>query len=105
MTKQERQDQLKKQYFFECNCEACREDWPLYHDSKSLESNLEIDSQESQDVEALRAGSVDTARAMVGNLIEKLKELEETIPSRNLADAQEIIKQCFALFGNKRTIL
>lgn len=28
--KNERQDILKRQYWFNCNCVACKEDWPLF---------------------------------------------------------------------------
>lgn len=98
MTKAERQDHLKNQYLFECSCIACEEDWPLYHDLKQLDYHLELDPL---DLEALREGNRETAQAIVNDLLKKLEELDETIPSRNLADAQETVKQCFALFGNK----
>lgn len=101
MCKEERQDHLKSQYLFQCACKACEEDWPLYHHLKSLDYDLELDED---DLMALREGSVETARKIVHSLIKKLEELDHTIPSRNLADAQEVVKQCFALFGNKRTM-
>lgn len=101
MSKKERREHLKAQYLFECSCKACEEDWPLYHDLKSLDYNLNL---EPEDLKALKGGCLQTARVIVSDLIKKLEQLDESIPSRNLADAQEIVKQCFAIFGNKRSV-
>lgn len=101
MNKAERQQHLQLQYLFQCTCKACEENWPLYHDLKTLDYPLDV---EAEVLQALRDGCVEIARAVVNNLIKKLHDLDETIPSRNLADAQEIVKQCFALFGNKRCL-
>lgn len=100
MCKEERQEHLKRQYLFQCVCEACEKDWPLYHDLKILDCSLEL---EDEDLKALKEGSLETARAIVGDFIKELEELDNSIPSKNLADAQEIVKQCFSIFGNKRT--
>lgn len=35
--KQERQDNLKYLYWFDCNCEACEQNWPVFEDMNTNE--------------------------------------------------------------------
>ena len=35
-SKENRQQMLAAQYFFDCNCAACKEDWPVYRVSVTL---------------------------------------------------------------------
>ncbi|XP_040579465.1 SET and MYND domain-containing protein 4 [Lepeophtheirus salmonis] len=37
-----RSPDLKKQYFFDCNCRACREDWPTFAQIRSLKMETEF---------------------------------------------------------------
>ena len=36
-SKETRQQMLAAQYFFDCNCAACKEDWPVYRVSVTWE--------------------------------------------------------------------
>ena len=36
-SKENRQQMLAAQYFFDCNCPACKEDWPVYRVSVTWE--------------------------------------------------------------------
>ena len=40
----QRRKMLAVQYFFECNCMACKEDWPAYRVSDRLTYSLAISS-------------------------------------------------------------
>ena len=37
--KNTRQQMLAAQYFFDCNCSACKEDWPVYRVSFTIKHN------------------------------------------------------------------
>lgn len=101
MCREERRSQLQAQYRFLCECEACLHDWPLYQDLKVVDDESSFTDSE---LEALKHGNRDIAHKIIPKLIKYAKELESSIPSRNLADNQEILKQCFAILANKRTL-
>lgn len=99
MSKPERQETLKKQYYFDCQCPACQEDWPLYKDLPAIGKDAKI----ADDVlEALRRGDLEVAKGTLEASIEKAERLEQFIPCVELANAQEIIKRCYALFANRK---
>lgn len=97
--KAERQDKLKEQYFFECMCEACLYDWPLYQELAAIETDISIDSTE---MSRLMKGDVLCAQEVLIKLLPRIKELEDVQPNKNFSEMQEVVKQCFALLGNKR---
>lgn len=39
----ERQHNLKEQYWFECNCHACMENWPTYDEMNNMEIRFKYD--------------------------------------------------------------
>lgn len=42
--KNERQDILKKQYWFNCNCIACEEDWPLFDEMDDTKMRFQCET-------------------------------------------------------------
>ena len=44
--KNTRQQMLAAQYFFDCNCSACKEDWPIYRVSFTINHNITFLIQE-----------------------------------------------------------
>lgn len=102
MCREERRSQLQAQYRFLCECEACVHDWPLYQDLKVVDDEPVVSDSE---LEALKHGNRDIAAKIIPRLVENARELEGSIPSRNLADNQEILKQCFAVLANKTSLI
>ncbi|XP_018564419.1 SET and MYND domain-containing protein 4 [Anoplophora glabripennis] len=102
MSKPDRKAKLKKQYFFDCTCEVCENDWPLYQNLREIQTNICI---EPDDISNLQNGNVEAAKEILAKMLPKMKELEKVKPNRNLANVQEIVKQCFALLGNVRKTL
>lgn len=102
MSKPDRKAKLKKQYFFDCTCEVCENDWPLYQNLPEIKCNIFI---EPDDISNLQRGNVEAAKIILAKMLPKMKELEKVKPNKNLANVQEIIKQCFALLANVRKTL
>ena len=44
-SKENRQQMLAAQYFFDCNCAACKEDWPVYRVSVTWAELSKIDGK------------------------------------------------------------
>ena len=100
MTRSDRREHLKSQYYFDCVCQACENDWGLYEDLPSLD-DTELDDSV---VEKLASGEVKAAKDVLEKALEKLQVFQKLQPCKNFCQMQEIVKQCFAIFGNKRRI-
>lgn len=98
--REERQEHLKKQYYFDCKCVTCEEDWPFYSNLKSVGFQVDVSQM---DLEKLAQGENDVAVEVLEKLKIQATELDKYIPCEELADVQEIIKQCFAVMANKRS--
>lgn len=102
MPRSDRRAKLRKQYFFDCTCEVCENDWPLYQNLPEIGANTYL---QRDDIFKLQKGDVEAAKGILVTMLPKVKQLEKVKPNKNLADVQEIIKQCFALLGNVRKSL
>ncbi|KAF5296486.1 hypothetical protein FQR65_LT01475 [Abscondita terminalis] len=101
MEKQQRKQHLQKQYFFECVCEACTKNWPLYIELPKIHFDIKVSDDE---IESLRNGTTALAEGIAMNLQNIAESLERLRPCKELADVQEILKQCYAVCGNKRIV-
>lgn len=99
MPKADRQKHLSDQYHFICDCIACKQDWPLYHDLPAADVDVGVSEEE---LDALRKGDEDVAKYVADRMKAKLTEIDKYIPCIEVANAQEIMKQCFAVLANKR---
>ncbi|XP_044252516.1 SET and MYND domain-containing protein 4-like [Tribolium madens] len=100
MDKNERKKRLQSQYYFDCVCKACENNWPLYDSLPSFGKHEIEDSIFSK----LSSGDVETAETVVIDLCAKLGELQKLQPCKDFCQLQEIVKQCFVVMGNKRKI-
>lgn len=99
MDKRERQQHLKKQYFFTCRCEACEADWPRYRDLQERGYDICVSGTE---INKIGQGDTSVASSILTMMTEKAEILEPHRPCKELADVQEVMKRCFVIFGNKR---
>lgn len=100
MKRKDRKRHLESQYFFNCVCKACENDWACYDFLPNV-GDYEV---EDEIMRKLSSGDVEVARDVVEGLCEKLGELQEFQPCKSFCQVQEIVKQCFALMGNKRIL-
>ncbi|XP_022916477.1 SET and MYND domain-containing protein 4 [Onthophagus taurus] len=96
--KNERQRELKRQYFFDCKCEACEQNWPQFNNLQVRTKGFDINEDT---LAALLHGDLVTAKKCLPLFQSKAQSSEDLRPCRVLASIQETIKRCYALFGNK----
>ncbi|CAH2006819.1 unnamed protein product [Acanthoscelides obtectus] len=94
--KESRRTSLREQYFFECSCEACEQDWPLY----SSLPDLGVEALDFLSLERLTRGDVGYAQEILEQVLEAARKMEEPQPNKQFAELQEAAKQCFLLIGN-----
>ncbi|KAB0792976.1 hypothetical protein PPYR_12596 [Photinus pyralis] len=99
MQREERRRRLTNQYFFHCECETCENNWPLYQELPIRGTKISITVEQ---IKALADGSIEVANSVMDYLKKTAETLEGTRPCKELADVQEILKQCYAIFGNRR---
>lgn len=104
-----RQSHLISQYYFKCQCIACQDDWPLYHDlpethpsftDDSLRSEVEKSSKAFREVlEDIICGKTE---GKLPFLCSHLKLLHKAVkrPWKEYNECQEAIKQCLSLQAN-----
>lgn len=107
-----RQKELLKQYYFKCNCSACEENWPLYHNLKSFTNLVKKKEDQNKINHALRKFNRYVDIATEGNISDKhilndlLKMIEvlfelAPMPCKEMNNVVETLKRVYDLNGNR----
>lgn len=92
--KQIRQKQLLGQYMFECQCEACNGNFPLFPNLKSVESRFDI----ANDIAELRLMNIKHAKKWFKDVCNYLSKNDKYYPCHEISAMQECLLRCFSLF-------
>lgn len=96
--KDERRAELRDQYYFECQCLACLENFPIYYQLPILkEYPGSIISQKAY--MRLRNQSKDFAHKMLNLYLTQLGSIYKLCPypNKQACDLQEAVKHCLAI--------
>ncbi|CAL7933352.1 unnamed protein product [Xylocopa violacea] len=91
----ERQKRLLKQYYFECNCLPCQEDWPLYYNLKSF-------TKMNKYVDIATEGNI-LDENIVDGLLKMIEVLYDLVPMpcEEMNDVVETLRRVYDLSGNR----
>ncbi|KAL1494383.1 hypothetical protein ABEB36_009990 [Hypothenemus hampei] len=101
MPKKERKARLKKQYFFNCSCIACVENYKMYDFLSVIpDRNLTLSDK---DTRALINHNLKEAKKIFRKLRGKIEIAGAQKPNANLGELQEGMKQCLFIFETIKT--
>ncbi|KAK2577172.1 hypothetical protein KPH14_003329 [Odynerus spinipes] len=111
--KEERQQPLLKQYYFECKCVPCNEDWPLYFNLPSYKVTVKNSRNKSIITSALRKFDAYVTLATEGDVLDKPHIVQDLLkmiqvlydhapmPCKEMCDVIETLKRVYGLNGNR----
>ncbi|KAG5671070.1 hypothetical protein PVAND_001284 [Polypedilum vanderplanki] len=91
-----RQKSLASQYMFHCSCEACKGNYPLFPNLKSVTNTF--DDFIGDDVSKLMHLDLDTAEKRFKDYCNIIDKVDKFYPCREVSALQECILQCFFVF-------
>lgn len=94
---------LRESFDFDCQCEVCQNDWPLFADLPRIGCDTGISPIAA--IKVLRDGDITAAKHLIANIKKKAEVLERHIPCYEFAQVQQVMDQCFSLLGNRRYLL
>ncbi|ESO08000.1 hypothetical protein HELRODRAFT_169718 [Helobdella robusta] len=102
--KPERKKALKEQYYFDCQCKACLEDWPTMNHLKSKSNSFSenLKNKLSLSLENYENSHESEKRVAVLESIidEEVAKLRDGIPSRELIGCLSALKKCYRMSGD-----
>ncbi|XP_003702826.1 protein-lysine N-methyltransferase SMYD4 [Megachile rotundata] len=108
-----RQAELLDQYYFKCNCVACLENWPLYHELKLSYNPIQLKVNNAERinylVKKLKTYHVMAVKGYIfkeherDELLEIMEIMYESVPMPNAAicEVAEFLKRAYTLSGNR----
>ncbi|XP_031832591.1 protein-lysine N-methyltransferase SMYD4 [Nomia melanderi] len=111
-SKVERQRALSERYFFDCNCVACQEDWPLYYNMKPYASFVKNTKDLRKLNQTLRKfntyvdivteGNTADKPYILNDLLKMIKILHKLVPTPclEMLNVRETLKQVYCSQGN-----
>ncbi|XP_043261262.1 SET and MYND domain-containing protein 4-like [Colletes gigas] len=107
-----RQKELLRQYYFNCDCVPCREDWPLFYNVK-LFSDLVKKKEDvvkithalgklTKYVNIATEGNILNKRCMINDLVKMIEVLYYSVPRpcQEMCSVVETLKHVYDLSGN-----
>ncbi|XP_055533019.1 uncharacterized protein LOC129723079 isoform X2 [Wyeomyia smithii] len=97
-TLSERQIGLRGQYCFRCQCEACKNNYPLYYDldHAQLPPGV-VNPINTEELEELRKHNLKTALKKIPEYCQFLNEFDTQYPNYEVSSVQEALLRCFQI--------
>lgn len=92
----DRQNSLKNQYMFNCSCEACVGNYPLFHALNNI--TLDFDEFLGNDVEELTQLCYKTAKKRFKEYCMFLSKFDSNYPCKEISSLQECLLRCSFIF-------
>ncbi|XP_058827165.1 SET and MYND domain-containing protein 4 [Topomyia yanbarensis] len=97
-TLSERQIGLLKQYCFKCQCEACKNNYPLYHDLQHAKLSTGIKNPiNTFELDVLRKHDIGMALKKIPEYCKFLNEYDYQYPNYEVSSVQEALLRCFQI--------
>lgn len=98
LSKEERLKTLKDQYYFDCQCTACTENYPLYFSLPHIEE-YPLTTVPKEAYQKLESHDREFALQKLYVYLNQLSVVSNLspYPSKQLCDLQEAAKQCLAI--------
>ncbi|XP_055627947.1 SET and MYND domain-containing protein 4 [Toxorhynchites rutilus septentrionalis] len=97
-TLQERQSGLLAQYYFKCQCEACRKNYALYYDLPTVKIPTKTKHPINFDeLELLRKHDMETALKKIPQYCRFLNTFDSNYPNHELSSVQEALLRCYQI--------
>ena len=97
----ERQEELKLRYWFQCGCEACKNDWPLLEKLPKMKEaeRLKVMEKFAKGQQAMDCGDVETAGKRLTECLEEEVCQVEGLPKEEVVRMEDKLRTCVSNQG------